>query len=149
MQVTALSMISSCPFLLMLNCFLGAASVRNTKRRSWDTQDSGFVQSPSDTFSGDPHQDMVSQHMSKLYEKYNRENRLREGNTVRSFRASQGVWIHRLTCMSCAWMFLLGNNTETRVGFCAIRALVIPIKKQRINDRSSRKAPLILSMDGY
>lgn len=89
--MTALSMISSRMFLLMLNCFLGAASVRNMKGNSWDAQDSSFVQSSLDTFSGDLDQDMVSQHMSKLYEKYNRENRLREGNTVRSFRASQGV----------------------------------------------------------
>jgi hypothetical protein len=35
--------------------------------------------------------DVVSQHMHRLYEKYNRElNQLVEGNTVRSFRASQG-----------------------------------------------------------
>ncbi|CAG09371.1 unnamed protein product, partial [Tetraodon nigroviridis] len=34
-------------------------------------------------------EDMVSQHMLKLYERYNREHRLKEGNTVRSFRANQ------------------------------------------------------------
>uniref|UniRef100_A0A665UWA4 Growth/differentiation factor 10 n=1 Tax=Echeneis naucrates TaxID=173247 RepID=A0A665UWA4_ECHNA len=40
----------------------------------------------------DPDRDVVSQHMYKLYEKYNRENPLTEGNTVRSFRASRGVF---------------------------------------------------------
>lgn len=86
-------MISSHLFLLMLNCFLGAAaSVRSMKGVSGSAQDSSFPQPSSDPFSDDLDQDMVSQHMSKLYEKCNRENRLREGNTVRSFRASQGVW---------------------------------------------------------
>lgn len=87
----ALTMISSHLLLLMFNCFLGAASVRTMKGGSGSAQDSGFLQSSSDPFSDDPDQDMVSQHMSKLYEKYNRENSLTEGNTVRSFRASQGV----------------------------------------------------------
>ncbi|KAM9344765.1 growth/differentiation factor 10 [Symphorus nematophorus] len=83
--MAALNMIPSHLLLLMLNCFLGAAaSVRGMKGSSGSAQDSSFLQS----FSDDLDQDMVSQHMSKLYEKYNRENRLREGNTVRSFRAS-------------------------------------------------------------
>ena len=96
-------MISSHLFLLMLNCFLGAAaSVRSMKGVSGSAQDSSFPQPSSDPFSDDLDQDMVSQHMSKLYEKCNRENRLREGNTVRSFRASQGVWRHSFICaQSC------------------------------------------------
>lgn len=89
--MTPLRMISPRAFLLTLNCFLAAASVMSMKGSSWDAQDSGFVQFSSDTLSGDLDQDMVSQHMSKLYEKYNKENRLKEGNTVRSFRATQGV----------------------------------------------------------
>lgn len=82
-------MISSHLFLLMLNCFLGAASVRTMS--SGSAQDNSFFQSSSDPLSDDRDQDMVSQHMSKLYERYKREPRLREGNTVRSFRANQGV----------------------------------------------------------
>lgn len=84
-------MISSHLFLLMLKCFLGAASVRTMKGGTGSAQDTSFLQSSSETLTDDQDQDMVSQHMSKLYEKYNRENRLKEGNTVRSFRASQGV----------------------------------------------------------
>lgn len=82
-------MISSHLFLLMLNCFLGAASVRTMS--SGSAQDGSFIQSSSDPLSPDRDQDMVSQHMSNLYERYDREPRLREGNTVRSFRANQGV----------------------------------------------------------
>lgn len=86
-------MFSSHLFLLLLNCFLGVASVRIMKGGSGSAQDSSFFQSlsSSDRFSDELDQDMVSQHMSKLYEKYNQENHLSEGNTVRSFRASQGV----------------------------------------------------------
>lgn len=37
--------------------------------------------------------DALSQHMFKLYEKYNIEpNRLKEGNTVRSFKAKPGKY---------------------------------------------------------
>lgn len=84
-------MFSSHLSLLMLNCFLGVASVSITKAGSRSAQDSSFFQPSSDPFSDDLGQSMVSQHMSKLYEKYNRETRLKEGNTVRSFRASQGA----------------------------------------------------------
>lgn len=89
--MAAPTMISSHLFLLLVNCFLGAASVRIMKGSSGSAQDSSSIQSSSDLLSDDQDQDMVSQHMSKLYEKYNKENRLREGNTVRSFRASKGV----------------------------------------------------------
>lgn len=89
--MAAASMMSPHLFLLMFSCFLGAAAVRTMKGGSWSAQDSGSVHSSSDPLTDDLDQDMVSQHMFKLYEKYNRENRLREGNTVRSFRASQGV----------------------------------------------------------
>ncbi|KAK2921912.1 growth/differentiation factor 10 isoform X1 [Channa argus] len=89
-------MISSRQFLLMLNCFLGAASMGSNTGGSLDTRDSSFVQSSSEKFLGDLDQDMVSQHMSKLYEKYNRENCLREGNTIRSFRASQDIFDHKM-----------------------------------------------------
>lgn len=92
--MATLSMVSPHPhlFLLIINCFLGAAAaVETMKGGSWSAQDSGSFHSSSDPLTDELDQDMVSQHMSKLYEKYNRENRLREGNTVRSFRASQGV----------------------------------------------------------
>lgn len=84
-------MISSHLLLLMSSCFLGAASVRTMKGSSGSAQDRGILQPSSDPSSDDLDQDMLSQHMSKLYERYNSEKRLREGNTVRSFRASQGV----------------------------------------------------------
>lgn len=81
-------MSSSHLFLLLLNCFLGAASARTV------AEESSFLHSSSDPFSDDLDLDTVSQHMFRLYEKYNKEARLKEGNTIRSFRASQGVWTH-------------------------------------------------------
>lgn len=85
-------LISSHLFLFAINCFLGAASVRTMKGKSGGAQEEMFFQSPSEgTFSHGRDRDMVSQHMSKLYERYNREPRLKDGNTVRSFRASQGA----------------------------------------------------------
>uniref|UniRef100_A0A3B4WKA7 Growth/differentiation factor 10 n=1 Tax=Seriola lalandi dorsalis TaxID=1841481 RepID=A0A3B4WKA7_SERLL len=128
--MAALSVMSSHLFLLMLNCFLGAASVRTMKGGSWSAQDSGFLHSSSDPFS-DLDQDMVSQHMSKLYEKYNRENRLREGNTVRSFRASQDSPDHRMVywlnfttiqdsevILSATFHFLLDRRPHQKPWFC-------------------------------
>ena len=71
--------------VLVLNCYLGASSARTVKRSSGP--------SPADPFSDVPEdQDPVSQHMLKLYERYTREHRLKDGNTVRGFRAAgQGV----------------------------------------------------------
>uniref|UniRef100_A0A3Q2YR62 Growth/differentiation factor 10 n=1 Tax=Hippocampus comes TaxID=109280 RepID=A0A3Q2YR62_HIPCM len=63
--------------LLVLKCFLGVASVRIA-------QGASFPRPPS---SGELDQDVLLQHMSKLHEKCNREQRLKEGNTARSFRA--------------------------------------------------------------
>ncbi|XP_018539739.1 growth/differentiation factor 10 [Lates calcarifer] len=129
--MAALSVMSSHLFLLMLSCFLGAASVRVMKEASWSAQDSGFSPSSSDPFSDDLDQDMVSQHMSKLYEKYNRENRLKEGNTVRSFRASQDASDHRLVyqlnlttlqdsevILSATFHFLLDRRPHQKSWFC-------------------------------
>ncbi|XP_059179776.1 growth/differentiation factor 10 [Centropristis striata] len=126
--MVALSMISSHLFLLMFNCFLGAASVRIIKGSA---QDGSFLQHSSDPFSDDLEQDMVSQHMSKLYEKYNRENRLREGNTVRSFRASQDSSDHRTVyrlnlttlqdsevILSATFHFLLDRRPHQKPWFC-------------------------------
>ncbi|XP_071336818.1 growth/differentiation factor 10 [Trachinotus anak] len=129
--MAALRMMSSHLFLLMLNCFLGAASVRTMKGGSWSAQDSSFLHPSSDPFSDDLDQDMVSQHMSKLYEKYNKENRLREGNTVRSFRASQDSSDHRMVyrlnfttlqdsevILSATFHFLLDRRPPQKPWFC-------------------------------
>ncbi|XP_070697301.1 growth/differentiation factor 10 [Pempheris klunzingeri] len=129
--MASLSMISWHLFLLMLNCFLGAASVRTTKGGPRSAQDSSFLQSASDPLSDDLDQDMVSQHMSKLYEKYNRENRLREGNTVRSVRASQDSSDHRTVyrlnlttlqdsevILSATFHFLLDRRPHQKPWFC-------------------------------
>ncbi|XP_030012625.1 growth/differentiation factor 10 [Sphaeramia orbicularis] len=80
---------------LIVNCFLGVASVWTVKGSSGGAQDRSVLQSLLDPFSDDLDQDMLSKHMFKLYEKYNRENRLREGNTVRSFRAIPDSSDHR------------------------------------------------------
>lgn len=83
--MAALGMISSHLFLVMFNYFLSAASFRTI------TEDGNFLQPSPNQFSDDAGENTVSQHMYRLYEKYSKENRLKEGNTVRSFRASQGV----------------------------------------------------------
>uniref|UniRef100_UPI0037E92B30 growth/differentiation factor 10 n=1 Tax=Semicossyphus pulcher TaxID=241346 RepID=UPI0037E92B30 len=129
--MAALSLIFSHLFLLMLNCFLGASSVRTLKGGTGSAQDSGFFHSSSDPFSDDLDQDMVSQHMFKLYEKCSRENRLREGNTVRSFRASQDSSDHRTVyrlnltslqdsevVLSATFHFLLDRRPHHKPWFC-------------------------------
>uniref|UniRef100_A0A3P9QBD7 Growth/differentiation factor 10 n=1 Tax=Poecilia reticulata TaxID=8081 RepID=A0A3P9QBD7_POERE len=76
-------------------------------------------------------QDMLSRHMYRLYEKYNREKRLKEGNTVRSFRrldVIQGdMIVYRLNLttlqeseviLSATFHFLLDKHTLTRPWFC-------------------------------
>ncbi|KAK2824257.1 hypothetical protein Q5P01_021432 [Channa striata] len=115
----------------MVNCFLGAASMGSMTGGSRDTQDSSFVQSSSEKFLGDVDQDVVSQHMSKLYEKYNRENCLREGNTVRSFRASQDSSDHKMMyrlnlttlqdseiILSARFHFHINRRTHQNSWFC-------------------------------
>ncbi|KAM6997562.1 growth/differentiation factor 10 [Tautogolabrus adspersus] len=130
--MAALSFISSHLFLLMFSCFLGAASVRTMKGGTGSAQDSGTLHSSSsDPFLDDLDEDMVSQHMFKLYEKCNRENRLKEGNTVRSFRASQDSSDHRTVyrlnlttiqdsevILSATFHFLLDRRPHHKPWFC-------------------------------
>lgn len=87
------ALIRSHLFLLAaINCVLPGASARTVKGNSGSAHDqSSLFESPSDLSSHGLDQDMVSQHMSKLYDRYNREPRLKEGNTIRSFRASRGA----------------------------------------------------------
>uniref|UniRef100_A0A3Q4GV92 Growth/differentiation factor 10 n=1 Tax=Neolamprologus brichardi TaxID=32507 RepID=A0A3Q4GV92_NEOBR len=88
------------------------------------------------TFSDDLGEEVVSQHMYRLYEKYNKENRLKEGNTVRSFRASQGKsskssadhrMMYRLNLttlqdseviLSATFHFLLNRHSHQNPWFC-------------------------------
>ncbi|XP_054654706.1 growth/differentiation factor 10-like [Dunckerocampus dactyliophorus] len=111
--------------LLMFNCFLAVASVRMAHRSA---QDASFPQSSS---SGDVDQDVVLQHMSKLYERYNSEQHIKEGNTVRSFRASQvpsdlrTVYHLNLTTLqdsevilSATFHFLLGRLPPPKAWMC-------------------------------
>ncbi|XP_029927282.1 growth/differentiation factor 10 [Myripristis murdjan] len=129
--MAAVTVFSSHLFLLVLNCYLAAASGRILKTGSRSAQDSGFLQSPSDHFSEDSDQDIVSQHMFKLYEKYNREHRLREGNTVRGFKASQDSTGHRIVyhlnltslqdsevILSATFHFLLDRHPRHKAWFC-------------------------------
>ncbi|KAM4607092.1 growth/differentiation factor 10 [Polymixia lowei] len=129
--MAALTMFSSHLLVLVLNCYLGAASGSFMKMSSRGAQDSVFLQSPSDPFSDGLDRDMVSQHMFKLYEKYNKENRLREGNTVRGFKASQDsaeqktVYQLNLTSLqdsevilSATFHFLLDQRPHQKAWFC-------------------------------
>uniref|UniRef100_A0A3P8TC26 Growth/differentiation factor 10 n=1 Tax=Amphiprion percula TaxID=161767 RepID=A0A3P8TC26_AMPPE len=88
-----------------------------------------FHQSSSDP--DDLDQDMVYQHMHRLYEKYNKENRLKEGNTVRSFKASQESSDRRMmyrlnlttlqdseVILSATFHFLLDKHSHHKPWFC-------------------------------
>uniref|UniRef100_A0A3B4FU52 Growth/differentiation factor 10 n=1 Tax=Pundamilia nyererei TaxID=303518 RepID=A0A3B4FU52_9CICH len=123
--MAALGTSSSHLFLVMFNCFLGAASFRTV------TEDGNFLQPSSNQFSDDLGEAVVSQHMYRLYEKYNKENRLKEGNTVRSFRASQGSADHRMmyrlnlttlqdseVILSATFHFLLNRHSYQKPWFC-------------------------------
>ncbi|KAM9727552.1 growth/differentiation factor 10 isoform 1-T2 [Menidia menidia] len=112
-------MISSHLFLLMLNSVLTTASV------------SSFQQVSPKPFTSDLDEDMVSQHMFRLYEKYNKENRLKEGNTVRSFRANRDSTDHRMmyqlnlttlqdteVILSATFHFLFETNPHPKPWFC-------------------------------
>ncbi|XP_054886251.1 growth/differentiation factor 10 isoform X1 [Poeciliopsis prolifica] len=110
-------MTSSHLSLLTLICVLTSASF---------TGDTGFLQ-----LSSDFDEDMLSRHMHRLYEKYNREKRLKEGNTIRSFRAIRVSPDHRIVyrlnlttlqesevILSATFHFLLDKHTLTRPWFC-------------------------------
>ncbi|KAI3363164.1 hypothetical protein L3Q82_011815 [Scortum barcoo] len=129
--MAALRMIPPHLFLLVLNCFLGAASVRTVKGGTGSAQDGSFLRSSPETLTDDRDQDVVSEHMSKLYERYNRENRLKEGNTVRSVRASQDSSDHRTVyrlnlttlqdsevILSATFHFLLDQRPQLKPWFC-------------------------------
>ncbi|CAN9499840.1 unnamed protein product [Ophioblennius macclurei] len=117
--------ISSHLSLLMLNTFLGVASF-------WiGTADGSFTRSSSHPFSDDLDQDAVHQHVHRLYEKYNKESRLKEGNTVRSFRGSQDSADHRMmyrfnlttlqdseVVLSATFHFLLDKHPHQKSWFC-------------------------------
>ncbi|XP_030604117.1 growth/differentiation factor 10 [Archocentrus centrarchus] len=121
--MAVLGIISSHLFLVMFNYFLSAASLR--------TEDGNFLQPSLNQFSDDLEEDAVFQHMYRLYEKYNKENRLKEGNTVRSFRASQGSADHRMmyrlnfttlqdseVILSATFHFLLNRHPHQKPWFC-------------------------------
>uniref|UniRef100_A0A8D2ZSD6 Growth/differentiation factor 10 n=1 Tax=Scophthalmus maximus TaxID=52904 RepID=A0A8D2ZSD6_SCOMX len=120
--MAALSSMASHLLLLMFNCFLGAASVGVTKGGA---RDGGFPPSSSGPFSDDQDQDMVSQHMSKLYERYNRENHLKEGNTVRIDNKCGTVYRLNFTnlqdsevILSATFHFLLERRPHQKPWFC-------------------------------
>ncbi|KAJ8365354.1 hypothetical protein SKAU_G00141850 [Synaphobranchus kaupii] len=82
-------------FLFLLHVFLclktglGTTASEDATRNG---QDSGVLDAADDQTSDRSAQDMVSIHMFKLYDKYNRElNRPRDGNTVRSLKASADI----------------------------------------------------------
>ena len=81
-----LSVFSLYTLVLGLNGYLGAAAGRNLIRAMRSARESPF-----ESFLEGARPDAVSQHMFKVYEKYNREVRHpQEGNTVRSFKGIQG-----------------------------------------------------------
>ncbi|KAM4729280.1 growth/differentiation factor 10 [Anableps anableps] len=115
--MAVLVMISSHLSLLTLFCVLASASVIG---------DTEFLQ-----LSSNLDEDMLSRHMHRLYEKYNRETRLKEGNTIRSFRATRDPADHRSmyrlnlstlqeseAILSATFHFLLDKHTHTRPWFC-------------------------------
>uniref|UniRef100_A0A3Q2U196 Growth/differentiation factor 10 n=1 Tax=Fundulus heteroclitus TaxID=8078 RepID=A0A3Q2U196_FUNHE len=114
MGTQILTMISSHLPLLTLICVLATTTVTGDLR-----------------LSSNLHEDMITRHMHRLYEKYNRENRLKEGNTVRSFRALQDPAGHRImyrlnltalqdseAILSATLHFLLDEHTHTKPWLC-------------------------------
>lgn len=116
-------MISSHLFLLMSHSFLTTAWL-------WIVSaDSGPTRSESHPFAEDL--DQVYQHIHRLYEKYNKEGRLKEGNTVRSFRSSQDSSDNRMmyrlnlttlqdseVVLSATFHFLLDKHPHPKSWFC-------------------------------
>ncbi|KAK7930827.1 hypothetical protein WMY93_007222 [Mugilogobius chulae] len=118
------------PHLFLLwGCFLGAVAHRAGKMGA---QERRTAHSPLDYFTDNMGQeDTLSQHMFKLYEKSSREKRLREGNTVRSFRAtpepSDQRMVYRLNLtalqdseviLSVTFHFLLDRRPAHKPWFC-------------------------------
>ncbi|XP_035255853.1 growth/differentiation factor 10 [Anguilla anguilla] len=74
-------------FLCLINTELWTAASERTAKSALDSDESP-VHQPTDASA----LDMVSVHMYRLYDKYNRElNRPRDGNTVRSFKANPEI----------------------------------------------------------
>ncbi|XP_077439133.1 growth/differentiation factor 10 [Vanacampus margaritifer] len=109
------------PLLFVFKCFLGVASVRI----AWGAS---LPRPPS---SGELDQDVLLQHMSKLHERCNREQHLKDGNTARGFRASQvpsdlrTVYHLNLTTLqdsevilSATFHFLLGRLPPQKAWLC-------------------------------
>lgn len=117
---------------LMWGCFLGAVAHRAVKVGYGGAQNRRVRHSQLDYFSNDMGQeDTLSQHMFKLYEKSNRENRLKDGNTVRSFTAtpepSDQRTVYRLNLtalqdsevvLSATFHFLLERRPPHKPWFC-------------------------------
>ncbi|XP_020776784.1 growth/differentiation factor 10 [Boleophthalmus pectinirostris] len=117
---------------LVWGSFLGAVAHRAGKVSSGGAQETRGARSPLDYFSGNARQeDTLSQHMFKLYEKSSKESRLREGNTVRSFRVtpepSDQRMVYRLNLttlqdseviLSVTFHFLLERRQPHKPWFC-------------------------------
>ncbi|KAJ8361398.1 hypothetical protein SKAU_G00179230 [Synaphobranchus kaupii] len=114
-------------FLCLINTEFWTAASEQTPKSALDSDESP-VNQPTDASA----LDMVSVHMFKLYDKYNKElNRPRDGNTVRSFKANpeiveQKILYHfNLTSMqesevilTATFHFLLDRRPRQRSGFC-------------------------------
>ena len=85
--------------LCLINMGVRTAASEHALKGALDSDESTANQ-PTDTSA----LDMVSVHMFKLYDKYNRElNRPRDGNTVRSFKASPGGELS----FTCSYILLI------------------------------------------
>ncbi|XP_072292420.1 growth/differentiation factor 10 [Eucyclogobius newberryi] len=110
---------------LLCGCLLGAAGFG-------DAQERRVPHSPLDNFTDDMGQeDTLSRHMFRVFEKSRRDKRLREGNTVRSFRATpepsdqRTVYSVNLTTLqdsevilSVTFHFLLERRPPHKPWFC-------------------------------
>ncbi|KAJ8014065.1 hypothetical protein DPEC_G00036380 [Dallia pectoralis] len=116
--------------LLLLGCYLGALECQT--RSGAPIRDPGRYGVQSLVEPADAHRDMVSHHMYRLYEKYNRKpNRYTEENTVRSFRACQDSSAQRTLyhlnlsslqdseiIISATFHFLFHRHQGPRAWFC-------------------------------
>ncbi|KAJ8418162.1 hypothetical protein AAFF_G00138710 [Aldrovandia affinis] len=115
-------------FLCLTNADLWTAASEQTPRSALDSDIESQVNQPTDNSA----MDMVSIHMFKLYDKYNRDlNRHRDGNTVRSFKASSEIveknilYHFNLTSMqesevmlAATFHFFFDKRPRQRSGFC-------------------------------
>ncbi|XP_036402759.1 growth/differentiation factor 10 [Megalops cyprinoides] len=115
-------------FMCLITTDLWTAASEQTARSALEED----IESPVNQAPDSSAQDMVSIHMFKLYDKYNRElNRQRDGNTVRSFKGSPEIVDRKVmyrfnltsiqeseVILAATFHFFFDKRPRQRSGFC-------------------------------